>query len=114
MQVFLLFLVTALLLVASLRNVFKRTETELLHTFQIAEKVDNDIIKDEKTITVVEPVASTKNDTLTELCNQETSFGTNLQFLPAVPLASAPGSGNTWLRKLIEISTGYYTVESVI
>ena len=38
----------------------------------------------------------------------EVKFGSDKQF-PITSLSSYPGSGNTWVRYLIEEYTGYYT-----
>ncbi|ELU11424.1 hypothetical protein CAPTEDRAFT_193826 [Capitella teleta] len=35
--------------------------------------------------------------------------GNGTSLLPSTALASFPGSGNTWTRHLIELSTGFYT-----
>ena len=49
-----------------------------------------------------------KNTTLDVDCN-DIKFAPPGYFLPAVPLLSIPGAGNTWVRFLIQKITGYYT-----
>ncbi|ELU11422.1 hypothetical protein CAPTEDRAFT_193824 [Capitella teleta] len=42
-------------------------------------------------------------------CLDITFAGNGTCLLPSTALASFPGSGNTWVRHLIELSTGFYT-----
>ncbi|ELU11434.1 hypothetical protein CAPTEDRAFT_193836 [Capitella teleta] len=42
-------------------------------------------------------------------CLDKTFAGNETSLLPLTALASYPGSGNTWTRHLIELSTGFYT-----